>query len=707
MFCTVVIVALVCFSIYWGTKGSGDEERIIVVVDPRTIDPIFRWNCTHAWSDSTISKAQCETAGCWYVPDDSAVTYDVPNVPECFYPYPNYGYKVRSAVKLMDAQGMTSLTLRLQWKDEIIPGIIEKLTVSVIVKATLVEILVQPDELNYSVFTSQSPVTSLALSTVTVEYGSQWFYLLLTSSSGTVLLDTRASPLVFIRQSLIQLTSVLDASYSVYNMNSDPYNMTYRSEIMDASSNESSYNVPAYIARKDSESFGVSFTGGEYKNEMYLTPRKSLTFTSWNASSLSLNVFLGPESNQVVQSMVGKVRGSVAVTPSLWMFQLSSVTNHDTLTYREVTSSEGAKYRMERALFPLKETNTTGLCLQSDGTWEGIARTLQDTLNANMLGLPFTGVCSNSDSCSAQSNVSISEHRLKLWLPYNELVTECNEGALHKDLQSAMELRLRLVPTWYALFWQSNQDRTGVIRLTSHSYPNDPTAVTFDTSLRQIMLRDIIIIPIAHLFTQGPITSHYYLPASERWYVSNGQQYISVESGQHSYTDYSNCFTTHCLPNQDQFFVKAGTVLLTSDVITKEDSMGDEGEESQFSTQKEDNNYHLTILLDGNNKARSVGDIVVTVDGSVTIELRGGTRDIVITRITIQDLKDKLTTPIPYKITYVSAGLSHSTRLVEGQIEYEDVDDSSSVFTIHHSLELNTAGQKTVTVVLETGIPRK
>ena len=80
-----------------------------------------------------------------------------------------------------------------------------------------------------------------------------------------------------------------------------------------------------------------------------------------------------------------------------------------------------------------------------------------------------------------------------------------------------MELRRRLVPTWYALFYQSKQDQTGVVRLTSHSYPNDATAASFDTELRQIMLRDVMVVPLAHLYRQGPVTSSYYLPTSERY----------------------------------------------------------------------------------------------------------------------------------------------------------------------------------------------
>ena len=102
---------------------------------------IYRTNCTHAWRSSTISQSHCELAGCWYVPDDPAVTYDVQNVPECFYPYPNYGYKVSSAVKIMDNRGMTTLKLRLTWKDGPVAGMIDQLEVKVNVKATLVEVL--------------------------------------------------------------------------------------------------------------------------------------------------------------------------------------------------------------------------------------------------------------------------------------------------------------------------------------------------------------------------------------------------------------------------------------------------------------------------------------------------------------------------------------------------------------------------------------
>ena len=101
---------------------------------------------------------------------------------------------------------------------------------------------------------------------------------------------------------------------------------------MEGSSNQSCYSMPAYIARKGDESFGVTFFGGAGKNEIYLTPKKSVTYTSWNSSSLSVYVFLGPTPNQVAKNMASKVRGTVAVPPS-WMFELtfgeSGATNHE------------------------------------------------------------------------------------------------------------------------------------------------------------------------------------------------------------------------------------------------------------------------------------------------------------------------------------------------------------------------------------------
>ena len=42
--------------------------------------------------------------------------------------------------------------------------------------------------------------------------------------------------------------------------------------------------------------------------------------------------------------------------------------------------------------------------------------------------------------------------------------------------------------------------------------------------------------------------------------MSNGQLYSSVVSGQHNYTDQPS------LTDQDQFFVRAGTALFTTDV---------------------------------------------------------------------------------------------------------------------------------------------
>ena len=47
--------------------------------------------------------------------------------------------------------------------------------------------------------------------------------------------------------------------------------------------------------------------------------------------------------------------------------------------------------------------------------WDTIPRTVLNTLNANMLGLPFTGLCSHSGSCGAQDNVSISLNRSVLF----------------------------------------------------------------------------------------------------------------------------------------------------------------------------------------------------------------------------------------------------------------------------------------------------
>ena len=41
MFCAVVMVALVCFSIYWLTRANAGEDRVIVV-DPKSIDPLYR-----------------------------------------------------------------------------------------------------------------------------------------------------------------------------------------------------------------------------------------------------------------------------------------------------------------------------------------------------------------------------------------------------------------------------------------------------------------------------------------------------------------------------------------------------------------------------------------------------------------------------------------------------------------------------------------
>ena len=61
----------------------------------------------------------------------------------------------------------------------------------------------------------------------------------------------------------------------------------------------------------------------------------------------------------------------------------------------------------------------------------------------------------------------------------------------------------------------------------------------------------------------------------------------------------------------------------------------------------------------------------MTVSGSVKITIQGGGRDVAITKITIQDLKEMIVTPIPYKITYES--VEGEPRVVQVRVRHDFV----------------------------------
>ena len=61
----------------------------------------------------------------------------------------------------------------------------------------------------------------------------------------------------------------------------------------------------------------------------------------------------------------------------------------------------------------------------------------------------------------------------------------------------------------------------------------------------------------------------------------------------------------------------------------------------------------------------------MTVSGSVTITMQGGGQDVAITKMTIQDLKEMIVTPIPYKITYES--VEGEPRVVQVRVRHDFV----------------------------------
>ncbi|XP_031425272.1 lysosomal alpha-glucosidase isoform X2 [Clupea harengus] len=326
------------------------SRRLLDCRDECSVPPERRFDCAR---DRALSRAECETRGCCYVPLPAGLSG---GPPWCFYP-PSYpGYKMGSFFPTSKGRA-ANLT---RSKPSYLPRDIATLRLEVAEETAgrLHLTLKDPSSPRYEVPLSPPPFeppSAIQNSLYSIEFHSDPFgFVVRRKSNAQVLLNTTVAPLLFADQYLqmstflpSRLISGLGEHYTPLTLDLNWTSVTLWNRDMAPHSDANLYGShPFYLVQEgDSLAHGV-FLLNSNAMEVLLQPMPALTWVSVGGI-LDFYIFLGPDPQSVVrqyQEVIG-----YPMMPPYWAlgFHLCR------WGYRSTNETRSIAKRMREAKFPL------------------------------------------------------------------------------------------------------------------------------------------------------------------------------------------------------------------------------------------------------------------------------------------------------------------------------------------------------------------
>ncbi len=157
----------------------------------------------------------------------------------------------------------------------------------------------------------------------------------------------------------------------------------------------------------------------------------------------------------------------------------------------------------------------------NSSTWEHLEMAMPQLMNIALSGVPFVGVDIGGFAGNASGEL------FARWMQMGILSPFCRGHTTHfsrdqepyafgqevEDIcRTYLELRYRLMPYLYTLFWEASERGTPVLRPLFYHYPDDPTTYTLHD---QVMLGSFLM--AAPIYQPGRTCRAVFLPAGE-WY---------------------------------------------------------------------------------------------------------------------------------------------------------------------------------------------
>ena len=192
-------------------------------------------------------------------------------------------------------------------------------------------------------------------------------------------------------------------------------------------------------------------------------------------------------------------------------------------------SYEGQRrYRNDERPFTLTRAGYAGVqrwsaCWMGDNHswWEHLEMAMPQLLNMGISGVPFVGTDIGGFAGNASGELFARWMQFGVFSPFcrshSEINTESHEpwvfGKQVEDIcREFLQLRYRLLPYMYSLFWEASLRGIPVLRPLLYHFPDDP--ITYPLHDQVLFGSHIMGAPIYH---QGREHRHVYLPEGE-WY---------------------------------------------------------------------------------------------------------------------------------------------------------------------------------------------
>ena len=192
-------------------------------------------------------------------------------------------------------------------------------------------------------------------------------------------------------------------------------------------------------------------------------------------------------------------------------------------------SYEGQRrYRNTERPFTLTRSGFAGVqrwsaCWMGDNHswWEHLEMAMPQLMNMGLSGVPFVGTDIGGFSGNASGELFARWMQFGVFSPFcrahSEIDTEPHEPWIFGPRVEAicrefLQLRYRLLPYIYSLFWEASQYGTPILRPLLYHFPNDP--VTYSLHDQALLGSQLMVAPI---YQPGREHRYVYLPEGE-WY---------------------------------------------------------------------------------------------------------------------------------------------------------------------------------------------
>jgi alpha-glucosidase len=192
-------------------------------------------------------------------------------------------------------------------------------------------------------------------------------------------------------------------------------------------------------------------------------------------------------------------------------------------------SYEGQRrYRNNERPFTLTRSGFAGVqrwsaCWMGDNHswWEHLEMAMPQLMNMGLSGVPFVGTDIGGFSGNASGELFARWMQIGVFSPFcrahSEIDTEPHEPwifgtQVEKICREFLQLRYRLLPYLYSLFWEASRRGIPVLRPLLYHFPDDPANYPLHD---QVLLGSQIM--IAPIYQSGREHRHVYLPEGE-WY---------------------------------------------------------------------------------------------------------------------------------------------------------------------------------------------